>query len=155
LRQFDIDILAFDRQTPGAMDNPGNLLTNPYFIAISSPVAVLLLGTMGKAIIKGGWNRQNVYLGFDASLTALYAAIVYLFDVARDPQLITPNRLKLTGAFLIVTFILFFFIVICHQIWEKEEKKAQPVTQFLVLGVFANSVGFGLLVAFVLLLKGV
>jgi hypothetical protein len=137
------------------MDNPGNLLTNPYFIAICSPVALLFLGTMGKAIIKGGFSRQNVYLGFDASLTALYATMVYLFDVARDPGLLNPTKLKLTGAFLIVTFILFFFVVICHQIWEKEEKNAHPITQFLVLGVFANSVGFGLLVAFVLLLKGV
>jgi|SRR5271170_6410079 len=132
-----------------------NPLTNPYFIAIVSPVALLILGTLGKAIIKGGFKRQNIYLGFDASLTALYATMVYLFDVARDPQLLNPTKLKLTGAFLIVTFILFFFIVICHQIWEKEEKNDQPIAQFLVLGVFANSIGFGLLVAFVLLLKGV
>jgi hypothetical protein len=137
------------------MNSPGSLITNPYFIAIISPVALLILGTLGKGIIKGGFSRQIFYLGFDASLSALYAGMVYVYDVARSPILRTESKLELTAGFLIVSFILFFFIVICHQIWEKDEKKDKPVAQFLVLGVFANIVGFGLLVAFVLLVKGV
>lgn len=134
--------------------NPSSWLTNPYFIAIISPTALLFLGTLGKGIIKGiSW--EICYLGFDASLSAVYAGIVYLYDVARNPALRSESRLELLAGFLIGSFVLFFGIVMCHQIWEKEDKKQRKIAQFLVLGVLANFIGFGLLVAFVLLIKGV
>jgi hypothetical protein len=132
----------------------GSLLTNPYFIAIISPTALLFLGSLGKGIIKGvSW--QICYLGFDASLSAVYAGIVYLYDVARNPVLRSENKLELLAGFLIVSFVLFFGIVMLHQIWEKDDKKDRKLAQVLVLGVLANFFGFGLLVAFVLLVKGV
>lgn len=135
--------------------NPHSLLTNPYFIAIISPTALLILGTLGKGIIRGGFSQQIWYLGFDAALSAVYAGVVYLYDVARDPTLRNEGKLELLAGFLIVSFMVFFGVVICHQIWEKEDKKDRKLTQFLVLGVFANFLGFGLLLAFVLLVKGV
>jgi hypothetical protein len=132
----------------------GSLLTNPYFIAIISPTALLFLGSLGKGIIKGvSW--QICYLGFDAALSAVYAGIVYLYDVARNPVLRSENKLELLAGFLIVSFVLFFGIVMLHQIWEKDDKKDRKLAQVLVLGVLANFFGFGLLVAFVLLVKGV
>jgi hypothetical protein len=137
------------------MHSAGSGLTNPYFIAVISPTALLLLGVLGKAIIKGGFRATAFYLGFDASLAALYAGLIYLYDVARDPILRNETKLELTTGFIIVSLILFFAIVICHQIWEKEDKASKPVMQFIVLGLFANLVGFGLLMAFVLLVKGV
>ena len=136
---------------PGA----GGIFTNPYFVAIISPSAILLLGALGKGIIRGGINRYIFYLGFDASLSALYAGMIYLYDVARNPTLRSEAKIELTAGFLIVSFVLFFVIIICHQIWEKDDKKDKVGPQTLVLGVFANLIGFGLLVVFVLLVKGV
>lgn len=144
------------RESPPQMHVSANsLLTNPYFIAIISPTALLVLGTLGKGIIKGAIKPSIIYLGFDASLSALYASFVYLYDVARTPTLRNEDKIELTAGFMIVAIILFFGIVICHQIWEKDDKKDQPMMQFLMLGVLANIVGFGLLLAFVLLVKGV
>ncbi len=100
-------------------------------------------------------NRYIFFLGFDASLSALYAGMIYLYDVARDPNLRNETKIELTAGYLIVAFILFFVIIMCHQIWEKDEKKDKVIPQTLVLGVFANLIGFGMLVAFVLLVKGV
>ena len=137
------------------MHSTGGLLTNPYFIAIISPTALLILGTLGKGIIRGGISQQIFYLGFDASLSALYAGMVYLYDVARDPVLRSEGKLELIAGFIIVSFVLFFAVVICHQIWEKDDKKDKKLAQFLVLGLLANFIGFGLLLAFVLLVKGV
>jgi len=135
--------------------NPLSLLTNPYFIAIISPTALLILGTLGKGIIRGGLSQQIWYLGFDAALSAVYAGIVYLYDVARNPGLRSEGKLELLAGFLIVSFMVFFGVVMCHQIWEKDDKKDRKIAQFLILGVFANFLGFGLLLAFVLLVKGV
>jgi hypothetical protein len=136
------------------MNPSASLLTNPYFIAIISPTALLFLGTLGKGIIKG-FSWEIFYLGFDASLSAVYAGMVYLYDVARTPVLRSENKLELVAGFLIGSFVLFFVVVMCHQIWEKDEKRDKKLAQFLVLGVLANFIGFGLLVAFVLLVKGV
>ena len=75
--------------------------------------------------------------------------------MARNPILRSENKLELLAGFLIVSFVLFFGIVMLHQIWEKDDKKDRKIAQVLVLGVLANFLGFGLLVAFVLLVKGV
>jgi hypothetical protein len=133
----------FDFRSNGGSDSAhkmhsNSLLTNPYFIAIISPTALLVLGTLGKGIIRGGISQQIFYLGFDASLSALYAGMVYLYDVARDPGLRNEGKLELIAGFIIVAFVLFFGVVICHQIWEKDEKKDRKVAQFLVLGILAT-----------------
>gem|GEM_PF-6667227 len=54
------------------------LLTNRYFVAILSPIGLLALGSLGKGLIKGGVYREIFFLGFEASLTAFYANVVYL-----------------------------------------------------------------------------
>lgn len=127
--------------------------TNHVAIALVSSSALLFLGASGRSIIRGQ-SRHNWYLGFDASLTAVFSAIVYFFDVAQEHS-ISSAEIEVTTMFLLLSLMLFFVVVNCHQSWEKEDKKDRPKTQILVLGVFANVIGFGLLIAFTLLVKGV
>ena len=131
------------------------LFTNPYFVSLLSPLALLFLGALGKGIIKGGISRKIWYLGFDAALSALYAGMVYLYDVARDVRLLNTYRIEITAGFLIVAFMAFMVVVVCHQVWERDDKDSRGAAQFCWLGIIANVIGFGLLIAFVLLVKGV
>jgi hypothetical protein len=131
------------------------LFTNHVFIALVSSTALLLMGALGKGMIKGHC-LQNWYLGFDASLTAVFAAIVYLYDLARSPvDNLFISKLQVTAGFLVLSLVLFLVIVGCHQSWEKDDKKDRRFFQFIVLGVIANVLGFGLLIAFTFLVKGV
>ncbi|HXN20413.1 MAG TPA: hypothetical protein VN875_18900 [Candidatus Binatus sp.] len=95
------------------------------------------------------------FLGFDAALTALYAGIVYLYDMARDSKLMNAEKIKITAGFIIVALMAFMVVVFCHMVWERDDKDGRTVAQLCWLGVVANLIGFGLLVAFVLLVKGV
>jgi uncharacterized membrane protein YphA (DoxX/SURF4 family) len=57
---------------------------------------------------------------------------------------------------LLWSFVIFMLVTIFHMFWEHEDnKREKPIKQFLMLGIFANLLGFGLLLAFVLLVKGV
>lgn len=129
--------------------------TNPYFVAIASPTVLLVLAALGRSAIKREWCLRYWYLGFEASLTALYAGIIYLFDIAKDKNLLTGSKVAITGGFLLWAFVFFIVVTICHMFWEQDGKHPKPIKQFLVLGLFANSLGFGLLLAFVLLVKDV
>jgi hypothetical protein len=139
------------------MELMAGLLTNKYFVAVVTPIALLILGALGKAIIRREFNRAIWFLGFEAALTALYAGVVYLYDVAKDKQLLGDgNKLMILAGFLLWAFITFFSVTLFHMFWEHEDKRLRkPVRQFLVLGVISNALGFGLLLAFVLLVKGV
>lgn len=131
------------------------LLTNKYFVGIVSPAAFLVLGAIGRGVIKREHTYRNWFLGFDASLTALYAGMVYLYDLSRDSDLVISRKLVLTGSYLILTFMLFLVVVACHQSYEDQNAKEKAVIQFIVLGIIANMIGFGLLLVFVLVVKGV
>jgi hypothetical protein len=129
-----------------------DLFKNPYFVALGAPVALLVVGAVGKGVIRGKHTVRNLYMGFDATLTGLYAGVVYLYDLARSSQL--ESKLKLTAGFLAVGIVLLVVVLGCHQAWEKEERNSPWWMQFLMLGLFANFLGFGLLFVFVYLVKG-
>ena len=131
------------------------LLINPYFVAIASPSFILILGALGKSTIRRDFSYKSWFLGFDAALTALYAGVVYLYDMTRDSSLLTTRKVTITAGFLLWSFVIFFVVIGCHMFWEAADKDHRPVARFLILGVLANLLGFGLLLAFVLLVKGV
>jgi hypothetical protein len=134
-----------------------SLLTNKYFVAIASPMLLLVLGALGKAVVRRKFDRTVWFLGFEAALTALYAGMVYLYDVARDKQLLDDGtKLTILAGFLLWSFVTFMMVTLFHMFWEHEDNRLKkPVRQFLLLGIVSNALGFGLLLAFVLLVKGV
>lgn len=145
-------------QDPQIIDNAKRFLTNPYFVAFASPGAFLALGSLGKGVTKE-FSRHNFYLGFNAGLTALYAAMIYLYDLARDPRFFDHGKmsteLNVTTGYLLLSFITFFLITGLHRAWDRPDKDYRGTAQFMVLGVFCNVLGLGLLAAFVLIVKGV
>ncbi|SFI70969.1 hypothetical protein [Nitrosomonas sp. Nm34] len=133
-------------------------LENPYFIAIGIPVALLLSGAMAKKLVRGStWKRQDFFLGVEFTLAAMSAALVFIFDLVAANQTgsnpVSPREYAETGSFLATTFFLLLWIMSTHQDWEP--RNDDPRAQIIWLGVIANLVGAGLLVAFVLLVKGV
>jgi hypothetical protein len=58
-----------------------------------------------------------------------------------------------TASFLALCFFLLLWILSIHQDWEKRSQN--PRGQLVWLGIITNLVGAGLLVVFVLLVKGV
>ena len=117
----------------------------------------MILGAVGKAVIRREFSRKVWFLGFEAALTALYAGMVYLYDVA-DNKALRDNglTLKIVAGFLVWSFLIFLIVMLFHMFWEHDENKNnKPVQQFFILGIVANLLGFGLLMAFVLLVMGV
>lgn len=134
-------------------------MTNPYFIAVGIPIVLLVCGAVARKLVRGsGWQRSDFYLGVELALSAIAAAFVYLFDLAKEttsdaPAAVLPSKLSATGAFLSVCFFTLLWIMSTHQDWEKRTQN--PRGQLLWLAFIANVFGAGLLVAFVLFVKGV
>jgi hypothetical protein len=130
-------------------------------------------GAVARKLIRGpGWRRTDFFLGVELSLAAIAAALVYAFDLAQlsasqpidpnaltisDANAITDSELKkrftATASFLGICFFLLLWVMSTHQDWERRPQNIRG--QVVWLGGLANAVGAGLLVAFVLLVKGV
>jgi hypothetical protein len=57
-----------------------------------------------------------------------------------------------TGVFLVITFMLFLYVLTIHQDWEQEQD-GKP--KRIRLGIACNLIGFGLMIAFLLWVKGI
>ena len=133
------------------------MLSNPYFIAIGIPLTLILSGVFAKKLVRGtSWIRSDFFLGVELSLSAMSAALVFLFDIATNSSDQNPENQKdlaATGGFIALSFFLLLLVMSTHQDWEPQNNK--PAKQIGWLGFFSNGIGAGLLVAFVLLVKGV
>jgi hypothetical protein len=131
------------------------LLRDRHAVAIGSSVLILLIGALGKCLIRRRATWQEFYLGFDATLAGFYAGIVYLYDIANDKSLQTSDRLTLLGSYLLVSFVVFLIVTGFHMKWEELIDGSARTKQIVMLGVMSNIMGFGMLVVFVMLIKGV
>ena len=133
------------------------MLSNRYVVSMMVPILLLLAGALAKKLTRGpGWKREDFYMGVEFSLAALSSSLLYVVELGSiSPQHASPDFAKLVpaGVFSIVTFVLLLVILSFHQDWEPQERRGR--SQFLVLVVFCNVIGFGLLAAFTLLIKGV
>ena len=133
------------------------ILANPYFISIAIPTILLITGAFAKKLVRGSnWHRSDFYLGVEFSLAALSAGLIYLFDIANNHTNLAPmepKKIIIATAYLAVTFFLLLWILSTHQDWEKKEKN--PKGQIFRLCILSNLLGCGLLVSFVIVVKGV
>lgn len=150
------------------MDSVINLLANRNFIALAVPIILLLVGGLGKKLVRHdkSWHRKDFYLGVDAALAAISAALIHIYDVTKtlkstfeagnsaSPQI---NKLYATlvatVGFIVITLGLLMFVIGIHQNWES--KDTNRAGQWFWLVIFSNMIGLGLMSAFVAFLKGV
>lgn len=134
-----------------------NILSNPYIISLAIPLILLLTGAFAKKLVRGSqWIRSDFFLGVEFSLAALSSGLIYFFDIAKSASSSIPinsNKLTIATAFVAVTFFLLLWILSTHQDWEKKNKN--PRGQIWRLCILSNSIGYGLMVAFILVVKGV
>ncbi|CAN2039387.1 conserved membrane hypothetical protein [Candidatus Magnetomoraceae bacterium gMMP-15] len=132
-------------------------LTNPYIVAIGIPLVLLFSGAVAKKLVRGSnWQRHDFFLGIEFTLAAMSAALVFLFDLVKIISTGSSDiteKLAATGAFLALNFFLLLWVMSVHQDWEKQNDK--PRAQIVWLGLLTNLVGSGLIIIFVLLVKGV
>lgn len=126
-----------------------------YIIALTVPLAFILLGALAKKLVRGsGWARGDFFLGVELALAALASSLVFILELSSSEATDAIRDKTLTAGFYTITnFFLLFVVMSLHQDWEK---KVQDKTgQSVWLGGVSNVIGAGLLAGFVLLVKGV
>jgi hypothetical protein len=134
------------------------MLTNRYVIALVVPVVLILSSAFARKLVRGSpWVRSDFFLGVQLSLAAIAAALTNFLDLSKAAAAgtaqIDANSLAKNGAFLAICFFLLLVVLATHQEWEN--KIQTPTAQFWWLGAFCNVIGAGLLVAFIILVKGI
>lgn len=135
---------------------PG-VLTNPYLIAIVIPLILILSGGLAKKIVRGtSFQARDFFLGVELALATLGACLTNFFDLTKAATAASGTAAPgMTGnaTFLAFSFFLLLIILATHQEWEA--KTQNPKGQLFWLGFFSNTVGAGLMIAFILMVKGV
>ena len=134
------------------------MLTNPYIIAIAVPLILILSGGFAKKLVRGAtFQWKDFYLGVETTLAALGASLTNFFDLRKLDKNghvnVDPSSLTKNATFLAVSFFTLLIILTVHQEWEGRSQS--PRKQIFWLGVFANLIGAGLMIAFTLFVKGV
>lgn len=134
------------------------MLENQYIVALVVPIVLILSSAFAKKLVRGSsWTRSDFFLGVELSLAAIAAALTNFLDVSKAAEAgivkIDANNIAKNGAFLAICFFLLLVILATHQEWEK--KVQAPKAQFWWLGAFCNSIGAGLLISFIILVKGI
>lgn len=134
------------------------MLTNPYIIAIAIPLILILSGGFAKKLVRGSsFQWKDFYLGVEMTLATLGASLTNFFDLRKLDQNghanIDPANITKNATFLAVSFFSLLIIMTVHQEWESRNQA--PQKQLFWLGIFANLIGAGLMIAFTLFVKGV
>jgi hypothetical protein len=136
----------------------GGFLTNPYTISIIVPIIIILSSAFAKKIVRGSsWVRSDFFLGVELSLSAIAGATTYFIDLSKSISQggigVYASSVVANAVFLSICFLLLLVILATHQEWERA--KQSPGKQVWWLGVFCNFLGACLLMAFILVVKGV
>jgi hypothetical protein len=134
------------------------VLTNSYVIALLVPIVLILSSAVAKKLVRGsGWIRTDFFLGVELSLAAVASALTNFLDLGKKLSIRNSNVeasiLEVNGVFLAICFFLLLVILATHQEWERRSNAYKG--QILWLGLFCNAIGAGLLIAFIILVKGV
>ena len=143
------------------MEHVSAFLTNRFTIALLVPALLFLAGGFGKKLVRRGtdWHRKDWYLGVDAALAAMSAALINIFEISRSKKLLPAQASQYdaqqtaTAVFLAVSFFLLLYVLGVHQNWESRDDN--PTGQRFWLLVVSNFIGLGLMFLFVLVVKGV
>lgn len=85
------------------------------------------------------------------------AGLVNFLDLSKpalaNATQLSPQKTTETAVFVAICFFLLLWILSTHQDWEKRTQNTKG--QIVWLGVISNLVGAGLMVAFILYVKGI
>jgi len=134
-------------------------LADPYVVAVGIPAIFLIVGALAKKLVRHtGFQREDFYMGAEATLAALSTGLINITDLVHQLQTSAANTAALgeniagSTIFVGLTFIALLFILALQQSWAK----AKPTwKEMLLLGVASNIIGIGLLFASIVLVKGV
>lgn len=134
------------------------MLANSYITAIVVPILLILCSAVAKKLVRGSaWQRSDFFLGVELSLAAMAAGLVNFLDLSKpalaNASQLSPQKTTETAVFVAICFFLLLWILSTHQDWEKRAQNTKG--QIVWLGVISNLVGAGLMVAFILYVKGV
>ena len=134
------------------------MLANPYITAIVVPLILILCSAVAKKLVRGStWQRSDFFLGVELSLAAMAAGLVHFLDLTKPAMTnaaqLSPQKTTETAVFVAICFFLLLWILSTHQDWEKRPQNARG--QVIWLGIISNLVGAGLMVAFILYVKGI
>ncbi len=125
-----------------------------------------LIGVIGKKLARGNatssvFKRQDFYLGPEFTLAAVSASLLNIFDLLKPTRTIPGSRGALLSNFIIgfMGIVLFMLVLSFHQDWESnggvieagQPGKSIKMELFWLL-VVCNVVGFGLLIAGIILI---
>lgn len=131
------------------------MLNNRYLVSLGIPIVLLLAGSLAKKLTRGsGWRREDFYLGVEFTLAALSSSLMYIVDLgsATRDRAVDVAKFASAGVFSIFTFVLLLIVLSFHQDWTLPERRGRA--QLMVLVIFCNFLGFGVLAAFILMVKG-
>lgn len=134
------------------------MLTNPYVIAVVVPLALIMCGALAKKLVRGSaWSRKDFFLGVELALAAMTAGLINFLDLskaaAEAKTQIAPNDVMANGVFVAICFFILLWILATHQDWGEQDSKVTK--QVVWLGFVCNAVGAGLVIGFILLVKGI
>jgi hypothetical protein len=133
------------------------VLTNPYITAIVIPLVLILCSAVAKKLVRGSaWQRSDFFLGVELSLAAMAAGLVNFLDLTKPALLgsvpLSPQKTTETAVFVAICFFLLLWVLSTHQDWERRPQSATG--QLIWLGAISNLIGAGLMIAFILYVKG-
>jgi uncharacterized membrane protein len=136
-------------------------LTNRFVIALLVPALLFFAGGLGKKLIRGGknWDRRDWYLGVDAALAAMSAALINILEVFRQKRLVPSSgdlferQQVASTVFIALSFFVFLCLLALHQNLESQDTNAKAQKWGLLL--LSNGIGLGLMFGFILGVKGV
>lgn len=133
------------------------MLTNPYVIAVLIPLILILCSAVAKKLVRGtSWQRSDFFMGVELSLASMASGLVNFLDLTK-PALtgatqLSPQKTTETAVYVAICFFLLLWVLSTHQDWERRPQS--PTGQVIWLGIFANLVGGGLMMAFIIYVKG-
>ena len=141
----------------GYIDLIQRFFQNKYFIATAIPFTLIFVMAPIRKLTRGtkGYKPSDFYLGIDLALAALTTDLIYISEGLMQNNAHQTPTVNFVAAlcFAAVVLLLMLFIMSFHQDWESED--ARPKSRFIRLTIISNFLGAGLLLAFILFIKGV
>jgi hypothetical protein len=122
------------------------------------PLILIFCSAVAKKLVRGSnWRRSDFFLGVELSLTAMASGLTNFFDLTK-PALtssiaISAQKTTATAVFVALCFFFLFVVLSVHQDWE--QRLQRPIAQIIWLGIFSNSISAGLMIVFILYVKGI
>jgi hypothetical protein len=144
------------------------MLTNQYFVAVGVSLILMLLGAISRKLVHSHpWRRSDFYLGMDLALTAISSGLIYISELLSTKasqagcntsacvqfRSIVDQRLLADAGYMAIGFVCFLAVLAIHQ--DQERNASKPKAQLIYLGVLSNLVGAGMMVSFIIFVKGV